>query len=474
MAGGGGDVTNTQKTELDPRMNDLLWGTETRTLRGGVQPTYDMGGWQTMPDGSQQWSNSVQSNRVLNPDSDYEITKTPGLVDHFKQQFQAGQNGANYAGMNQLQANALLRQAGYLGSDASLAGFNASNNVGNYLVNSLLSGSGNAGGGFGSSSGSGGGYNIALGGGAGSGGTMYGRDPMPTAAAVPQVTSDQGYGDAMSQILSGTPNNPYLSQIAGDIANTTTQNFQRNVLPSIRSGAALAGGYGGSRQGIAEGLAMSDLNNQILQANNQLFGNAYEQAAARQAALTGQLSAQDLQASLANATNSLAGQQQANDWLLGNRGIDAQMAQAAASQANAAASRDLGFAQLERQRQQDLISNALSGVGLMTGAQGIPLQNLQGIYNVGSTFQGEQQNQLNAPLQNLQQYSQALLPWSGLGATQISTAPGGGGNPIAGAMGGAMMGGTLGSTLGGAANGATWGPYGALIGAGLGLLGGMR
>ena len=47
---------------------------------------------------------------------------------------EAGQNGANYAGMNQMQANALLGQANYLGSDASLAGYNAQNAVGNYLI----------------------------------------------------------------------------------------------------------------------------------------------------------------------------------------------------------------------------------------------------------------------------------------------------------------------------------------------------
>lgn len=482
MAGGGGDVTNTQRTELDPRMNSALWGTETRQLRSGVEPIYGQGAWVNQgSDNGGSWDPLARSINPINPDSDYEITRTPGLVDYFQQQFQAGQGGANYAGMTDVQRNALNAQADFLNSPAAMAGYNAQNAVGNYLVNGLL-GSGQSGGGGSSGSGtatSGGfgstaGYNIASGGGAGSGYAMYGNSAMPTATAVPQVQSDQGYQDAMQQVLSGTPNNPYLSQIAGDIANTTTQNFQRNVLPGIQAGATLAGGYGGSRQGIAEGLAMSDLNNQILQSQNQLYGTAYENAAARQAQMTGQLSAQNLAASQANATNALAGQQQANDWLLGNRGIDAQMAQAAASQANASASRDLGFAQLAHQQQQAQIQNALTGAGLLSSSSQIPLSNMQGLYNVGTTFQTEQQNQLNAPMQNLQQYSQNLLPWSGLGATTTQTQPGGGGNPISGAMGGALMGGTLGSTLGGAANGAAWGPYGALIGAGLGLLSGMR
>ena len=478
MAGGGGDVTNTQRTELDPRMNNMLYGTETRQLRSGVEPIYGQGAWVNQgSDSGGSWDPLARSVNPINPDSDYDITRTPGLVDYFQQQFQAGQNGANYAGMNQMQANALLGQANYLGSDASLAGYNAQNAVGNYLVNGLvgngnevrslssLSGVGSTGGAGTASS-----YTPAPAAGlSGGSGTNKYSSMMPTAAGVQQVTSDQGYGDAMSQILSGTPNNPYLQQMSQDNADLATQNFQRNVLPSIQSGAALAGGYGGSRQGIAEGVAMSDLNNQILQANNQLFGNAYEQAAQRQAAMTGQLSGQSLQASLANASNQLASQQQANDWELGNRNIAAQESQAAASASNALNSYNLGMARLGFDQQQATIANALTGAGLLQSGSQVPLSNLQGIYNVGTTFQGEQQNQLNAPLQNLQQYSSNLLPWSGLGATQVNTQPGGGGNAVGGAMGVALMGAQVGSMVPVLGTG-----YGALAGAALGLLGGMR
>lgn len=476
MASGGGDVTNTQRTELDPRMNDMLWGTETRQLRQGVQPVYGTGAWVNQgSDSGGTWDPNAQSSTMVNPDSDYDITRTPGLVDYFQQQFQAGQNGANYAGLNSMQANALNSQANYLGSDAALAGYNAQNSVGNYLVNGLL-GNGNQVRSLSSGAapvyGASGGSTPAATTSAGAGPTSaskYGEWAMPSATSVPQVTSDGGYQDAMSQVLSGTPNNPYLQQISGDIANQATQNFQRNVLPSIQAGAALAGGYGGSRQGIAEGLAMSDLNNQILQNQNQLYGTAYENAAQRQAAMTGQLSAQNLAASQANAANSLAGQQQANDWVLGNRGIAAQESAAAASSANALNSYNLGMARLGFDQQQATIANALTGAGLLQSGSQIPLSNLQGLYNVGTTFQTDQQNQLNAPMQNLQQYSQALLPWSGLGATQISTAPGGGSNPVGGAMGGALMGAQLGSMVPVVGTG-----YGALAGAALGLLGGMR
>lgn len=459
--GGGGNTTTTQRTELDPRMNDMLWGTESRTLKPGVQPTYAMGNWVDTGPGGMEWRNDAASDRMTNPDSDYEITKTPGIVDHYRQIFEAGQNGANYAGLNPTQTGALNAQAEFLGGQGALAGYNAQNAVGNYLVNNLLSGQ---------SGGNSMPTSHSVAGSYGVGGPVYGRDAMPTAAAVPQVQSDGGYQDAMSQILSGQANNPMLGQISQDIANTTTQNLQRNVLPGIRSGAALAGGYGGSRQGVAEGLAISDMNNQLIQAQNQLYGQAHEAAQGRMAQMTGQLSAQDLAAQQANAANSLAAQGQANDWLLGNRGIDAQMANASASMANAAANRDVSMARLAFDQNQANIANALTGAGVLGSAAQIPLQNMQGLYNVGTTFQGDQQNQLDAPFNNLGRFSGSLLPWSGLNATQVNTAPGGGGNMVGGAMGGALAGGQLGTMFaGGAANaaatGSMLGPWGALAGA---------
>ena len=60
---------------------------------------------------------------------------------------------------------------------------------------------------------------------------------------------------ALSQVLSGTPNNPYLDSQAKAIEAMSNKNLAQNVMPGIRSGAEAAGQYGGSRQGIAEGLA---------------------------------------------------------------------------------------------------------------------------------------------------------------------------------------------------------------------------
>lgn len=82
-----------------------------------------------------------------------------------------------------------------------------------------------------------------------------------------------------------------------------TNNLMRNVLPSIGSSSVLAGQYGGSRQGIAEGNALSDYTNQLTNANTQLglansanttgqLANSYEQGQNRALSATQGLGAQ--------------------------------------------------------------------------------------------------------------------------------------------------------------------------------------
>lgn len=68
----------------------------------------------------------------------------------------------------------------------------------------------------------------------------------------------------------------------------------------------------------------------------------------------------------------------------------------------------------------------------------------------------------NLPNQALSQYSQLINGYAGLGGTQTTQAPGG-----------SRAGGALGGAATGAAAGAAFGPYGALIGGGIGLLGGL-
>ena len=72
--------------------------------------------------------------------------------------------------------------------------------------------------------------------------------------------------------------NPHLQGMVDDASFQITNNLQRKTLPSIRTGGNAANPYGGggSRQGIAEGLAMSDANQQLSNTVSQLYGQAYD------------------------------------------------------------------------------------------------------------------------------------------------------------------------------------------------------
>lgn len=57
--------------------------------------------------------------------------------------------------------------------------------------------------------------------------------------------------------------NPYLAQMGTVLTNRVTDNLNRNIMPGIRSNAVMAGGFGGSRQGVVEANAMKDANQTI-------------------------------------------------------------------------------------------------------------------------------------------------------------------------------------------------------------------
>jgi hypothetical protein len=88
--------------------------------------------------------------------------------------------------------------------------------------------------------------------------------------------------------------NPYLTKaIQGSIDQSTNQfsqmqgnatdNLMRNVMPSIRSNSVIAGQYGGSRQGIAEGNAIGDFAKAQQQTINQFGQNNTNAAVGAQA-----------------------------------------------------------------------------------------------------------------------------------------------------------------------------------------------
>lgn len=70
--------------------------------------------------------------------------------------------------------------------------------------------------------------------------------------------------------------NPYLMQIAEGMQTQANNNLQRNILPGIRGTSVATGGVGGSRQGIAEGIAVGDTQAGLSNALGGLFGNDWQ------------------------------------------------------------------------------------------------------------------------------------------------------------------------------------------------------
>ena len=125
----------------------------------------------------------------------------------------------------------------------------------------------------------------------------------------PLAGADQGaISNSVNTLMQGRvdPNNinAMLNQYAnramqgyGDMLQDTGKMWNQEINPSIRQGAIVNGAYGGSRQGIAEGTALSNLNDNltrnardisqsILDSGQGLYGQANENALNRQLGAT--------------------------------------------------------------------------------------------------------------------------------------------------------------------------------------------
>ncbi len=221
-------------------------------------------------------------------------------------------------------------------------------------------------------------------------GQVAGQAVDPTQAFGSLGAADPTQG--LASALSGNPDNPYLAAMnqaninqglqgyndaLGSAANTLT----RSVLPSVRSGANLAGGYGGTRQGLAEGVAIGDFGTQLgrnardlaqssMDSGNLLYGGAYENAQNRQAQAALSLAGMGLDNAQANASRDLAAQQSNQ-----SAGLQAGLANQSAGLQGAGLNLNAG---------QGLQNLGLAGYDAVTGA--------------GATQQGLNQAQAQAPL----------------------------------------------------------------------------
>lgn len=96
--------------------------------------------------------------------------------------------------------------------------------------------------------------------------------PKPRAPAQAAAPTMQGYQA-----------NPYLDQMAAGIVQQTTRNLNEQIMPGLRSQAIAAGGFGDARHGVAEGLAIGRTNDALANSLANLYGTDYQKAMDRNA-----------------------------------------------------------------------------------------------------------------------------------------------------------------------------------------------
>lgn len=231
--------------------------------------------------------------------------------------------------------------------------------------------------------------------------------------------------------------NPYLTkalQAGVDQTNasfaknqgTLTDTLQRSVLPSIRSAAVAAGGYGGSRQGIAEGNAIGDFTRQLNDSNTALGlansanttgaqAQSYNQGQDRSLSATQQLGGQQYQTALTQAQ------------------MDNQMASQNSAQAQQTNSQNAGMYQQTNlaNQQAQLASNQLNSANTATGV-GLQSGLLGSAYNYGTANDAYDRTKLG-------QIAGTVGQFTGYGGSSSNTQPYFT-NPFGSAVGGATAG----------------------------------
>jgi hypothetical protein len=76
----------------------------------------------------------------------------------------------------------------------------------------------------------------------------------------------------------GNLQNPTVDPMLGVYAQQVGQQFNREIMPGIQGQAALGGGLGGSRAGIAQGLAAAEAQRNIQNFGAQLYGQGQDRA----------------------------------------------------------------------------------------------------------------------------------------------------------------------------------------------------
>lgn len=273
-----------------------------------------------------------------------------------------------------------------------------------------------------------------------------------------------------NSLINGAPGaNPYLTGAIQKGINQSSNAFgnmvtdakaaTQDVLGSIRGNSVLAGQFGGSRQGIAEGKAIDSMNTNLARAASQFGQNntdaavaaqagAYNSDRDRQLAATQGLSGQQYGVAGQNAAYAQQAQMQNVQNLFDASKTNAALAQNN-QQFNAGLGQQTNLANLQSQLTTNAqnSSNNLAGAGLLSG------------------LLGNASNQVNAndnwSLGRAQGVNSLLAPYLSANQTTRYTDPLSS-NPVANAYGGAELGNMIGGLFGG--SNSSQGTLGSLFG----------
>lgn len=253
---------------------------------------------------------------------------------------------------------------------------------------------------------------------------------------------------AYQKLLQGDVQNQYLDPLMNTVIENISRNTRENVLPSIRSGSLNSGQYGSSRQGVAEGLALSRMQQDMATGIAPIYAQAFENAQNRMQGVASELNLQAERVATGNVDRRFAA-----DRFNSEQGVNTQQYNATnnlnSQQFNA--NNNLNAQQFnvgagQTYNSQNLAANQANLGNVLKASD---------LYGQAQNFQDLGFNQYMQLLGLPQQYNQNLLnqyasiiqPGAGLGGTSTATAQQGR-NPIAGALGGALAGGAIGSVPG--------------------------
>jgi hypothetical protein len=348
----GGSTTTVQKADPWSGVQPYLLGSQTTRLKQGVQPIYKQE--QTFDPSTGEWTTK---NVLANPSSDFETIGQPGIYPEAQRLYQSSGWTPEMQGIsdtwkrdtiNRLPSQLIngYKLASQLESGAFDPKITPADKVQAQVVNPV-----NA---FAS---------------------LGGANPM----------------DAISQMLTGNVNTSTLDPVINDAARRISENFTEQALPALRQGAIMSGQYGGTRQGIAEGIASRGLAYSIGDMAANLYNQAFQQAQQQRYGTANNMAELGVSNARSNADRDLLAQSKNAEVQLQNN-----------------------LQQMELKKQ--LLANSLQGMNVLQGVNALQDNAYNRLLNLA-----QMPNQYN--WDNLNNYSSIVQNGARLGGTTTSQQP---------------------------------------------------